>query len=119
MGLLDGDLATEIGNAINDLMLDGTIVRGSTSVDEYGDEVPGDEITYTFRGFDEDIDDRYRTQAGIPEGDILINVVASKSATIPQPNDRLVLRGVSYAARSVRTDPARALYVVQAFRVNG
>lgn len=120
MGLLDGQIASLVGNALDGagLLLSGTLRReGETSVNTYGDPVPGTTETYDFKAFDDQRSDAYRAQAGVPDTDVFIAVAANSCEVVPAVDDLLQFRDVWHRARRVTTDPARAMYVVQAFKV--
>lgn len=113
--LLDGGLARIIGRAVDGLMLDGVLTRGvSTTADERGNPEETDD-TYPCRGFTEDYTAFYRAQAGVPAGDVKVNILAASIATTPLIDDRVTMRGATYRIRSVTTDPAHALWVCQSF----
>jgi hypothetical protein len=119
MGLLDGGLAAIVGNALDFLLLDGTLRREtSTTVDEHGAPVATAVVTFAFRGFDDVYDAAYRARAGIPATDIKICIPAASLATTPRQDDKLTIRGVWYQARAVVSDPARALWEIQAFAID-
>lgn len=117
MGLLDGGIAGIVGSALNVLTLTGTLTRASgTTVDTYGDPVTSS-TDYAFKGFDETPSAAYRARAGIPIGDVIIQVVGTSISTVPQIDDLIAFRGKSWRVRVVSTDPARALYACQCFEV--
>lgn len=119
MGLLDGGIATIIANALDFLLLDGTLRRENvTGLDSYGNPVLGTPVTYTFRGFEDEYTAGYRARAGIPETDVKIVIAANSISTMPVADDRLTIRSGWYQARNVVTDPARAVYEVQCFKVD-
>lgn len=119
MGLLDDDLATIIGGAIDFMMLDGTLRRDTVASlnSSYGDPVAGTPSTYSFRGFDDDFDAAYRMRAGIPQTDTRISIMASSVASAPMQDDRISFRGSWWQIRRVVSDPARAVYECQVFKV--
>jgi hypothetical protein len=118
MGLLDGEIATLVGDALDFMLLDGTLRREvSTTVDSLGNPVLSTPATYTFRGFDDEYTAAYRAMAGIPERDIKIVVAGSSIATVPLQNDKVTIRGAWYQVRKVVTDPARAVYELQSFLI--
>lgn len=118
MALLTGDLAALVGTALDGIMLDGVLQRPvASSVDDHGSPL-ATYATHVFRGFDDEYSATYRAQAGIPETDALIQILAASCATTPQRDDRLVVRGKTYRVRSVTTDPARAVWACQSFEVS-
>ena len=118
MGLLDGEIASTIGAALNFMMLDATIRRdGSSTVDARGNNIDGTPVTYACRGFRDSYSDFYRSLVGIPDTDIKIVLTASYLATVPTQDDKIQISGTWYQARSVRTDPATAAWEIQAFEI--
>jgi hypothetical protein len=119
MSLLDGGIATIVGNALSSIMLDGTLQRTvATTADAYGDPVESSVTSYAIKAFDEEYTAAYRAVAGIPETDSKVNILASLLAVEPQPDDVIVFRGRTLRVRAVMSDPARALWTCQVFEVS-
>lgn len=101
-------------------------VAVSGGLDAWGDPITTTAATYACEGFTEAYSDFYRTQAGIPVEDIQINIFAASLTTAgirPDKDDQVLITGVMvdaetwYQLRAVKTDPATALWVCQAFEI--
>lgn len=123
-GILDGSLAEQIYKGFKGKLLIGTIRQYSApesgALDAFGDPIELIETDTRIEGFTEDYDDQYMANAGIPTTDLKVNIFGkSCPGVIPGKDDKVRFRqgGVDtwYQLRRVRTDPAGALYVCQAF----
>lgn len=90
----------------------------ATSVNEYGDPVPGTAIIYSCEGFPDNYDDAYRKTAGIPETSVKLVLIAGNTTTDPRKTDKITFRGITYEILKVKTDPALAHYECEAYRVS-
>lgn len=100
-------------------MLTGTLTRmTSSSVDEYGDLIPGAPLTFNVEGFVDAYEDDYRIRAGIPEGDSRVTLILGNSETEPAKDDEISIAGwPTMKVRKVKIDPARATAECQSFEV--
>lgn len=100
-------------------LLTGSLVRATGStVNEYGDVVPGSPQTFRVEGFPDEYNDMYRQQAGIPETDVKLILIAGNSQTEPQKDDKVTFANFgTFQIRKVKTDPAKAHFECQAFKV--
>jgi len=124
MGLLDGDLAKAVYGAFKGRLLKGVIrqsvVASSGGLDDLGDPLASAPIETTIQGFAEDYSESFRVSAGIPMGDVKVNIFAeSMPGNRPSKDDLVRLdrgaRSTWYQIRRVATDPAEALWTCQSF----
>lgn len=59
----------------------------------------------------------HKAQAGIPETDVKILIIAGSLSTTPKKNDEIKFRDKWYKSRAVDTDPANATWEIQAFEI--
>lgn len=116
---LESLIRDKINQGFKGRLLAGTLRRETVaSVDpEYGDAIPGTPETYSFNGARLEYDERFRMQAGIPENDSNILIIAGSLATTPAEDDLLLLRSQWFQIRKVRGDPANAAWECQSFEV--
>lgn len=112
-------LRAKIAAGFKGKLLVGSLTRvGSTTVDEYGDPVPGATQTFVVNGLVDEYNDVYRAQAGIPETDSKIILIAGLSEVEPQKDDKITFPNFStFQVRKVKTDPARAHFECQSYMV--
>jgi hypothetical protein len=118
--LLTGQLAKAIYAGFKGKLLSGSLRRVAPGgLDQYGDTVPGTVTTYPCEGFTDKYDDAYRARAGIPETDLIVNIFAQSLPAGIQPtkDDTAQFLGTWYQLRAVKTDPATALWVCQAYEI--
>lgn len=113
-------IAGTVARAFRGKLNVGTLHRYTpgTGVDSRGDPLPGTWAAHSFEGILEDYDDAYRAQAGIPQTDVHILILAGSIAVEPGKEDVIEIKGGKYQARAIRTDPATATWTVQAFASN-
>lgn len=120
---LEGSLQRAIAQGFKGRLLKGTLTRSSGSgLDEFGDVVPGNSTTYTFEGFVDQFSAFVRAQAGIPDTDAKITIIAGslKPFVNPRQDDHLTLRGDTYnVVRLINQDPALATFELQATKLDG
>jgi hypothetical protein len=123
-GLLNGQLATAIFAGFKGKLLKATLWRlvggDSSGLDGFGDDLDQAPTTWGAEGFTENYDDAYKARAGIPLTDLKVNLFAASLATgvRPQKDDKANIPAGSaawYQLRAVKTDPATALWVCQAY----
>lgn len=59
----------------------------------------------------------YKAQAGIPESDVKLLIIAGSLSTTPQKDDEVKFRDKWYKVRKVSTDPALATWELQSFEI--
>jgi hypothetical protein len=83
-------LRAKIAAGFKGKLLVGSLTRVSgTTVDEYGDVIPGATQTFVVNGLVDSYNDVYRTQASIPETDSKIILIAGLSEVEPQKDDKI------------------------------
>ena len=95
----------------------GVLTRSvATTVNDFGDPSITEKQTFPFEGLRSDFSALYRAQAGIPDTDVQILILAGTLKTTPQKDDVLELGGRRYRTRKIITvDPAGATFTLQAF----
>lgn len=110
---LEGALAKAIYKGFKGRLLKGVLTRTTPggTLDALGDPTSVTPATFAFEGFVENFTAFYRANAGIPDGDVSILIIAQSIKTVPNQEDRVTLRGVTYQLRKlVENDPANAAY---------
>lgn len=117
VSFLEGQLKNAIATGFKSRLLIGTLTRETSStVNSYGDPVPGAPATYTVEGFIDEYSDIYRAQAGIPEGDSKVILILGNCETEPKKDDQITFTNwPSMKVRKVKIDPARATAECQSF----
>ncbi|MBX9823520.1 MAG: hypothetical protein K2Y27_00860 [Xanthobacteraceae bacterium] len=117
-GLLDGELADGIGNALldADLALDITLARTTPGGGPSYDPDPSTVTTYPAKGFTDTFSESYLAGGLVEAGDVKIVIIATTLAIEPAPGDRATIKGETYTVVSVSADPARALFDLQGRR---
>lgn len=59
----------------------------------------------------------YKAQAGIPESDVKILIIAGSLSITPRKDDQIQFRGVWYKVRKLGTDPGIATWELQSFQI--
>lgn len=111
--LLEGALAKAIYSGFRGKLLKGVLSRSipGGTLDSNGDPTATTTVTFTLEGFVENFTAFYRAQAGIPDGDVSILILAQSLNTVPTKDDRVQFRGTWYQLRQqVEQDPANATY---------
>lgn len=119
MALLDGQIRNAIAAGFKGRLLKGTLTRTipSTETDDYGDPVGTTTTAYPCEGFVESFSAYYRAQAGIPDTDVKILLIAGLINTVPTKDDRVTFRGTTYQIRKTAdVDPAGASYTLQGYQ---
>jgi hypothetical protein len=123
MSLLDDQIAVKVFAAFKGKLHKGILLKAgmaeSGGLDELGDPVDVSAAQYPCEGFDSRYSEFYRTQAGIPDGDVKISIFAkSLSQGIePEKDDRALIGARWYQIRKVARDPATALWTCQSFPI--
>ena len=85
VSFLENKLRNAIAAGFKGKLLIGSIKRTvSSSVDEYGDPIPGTPEVFRVEGFVDNYSDIYRAQAGIPETDSKVVIILGNSGTEPK-----------------------------------
>lgn len=119
MGLLDGQIRDAISAGFKGKLLKGTISRTvpGGGLDENGDPVSVTTQVYQTEGFVEAFSAFYRAQAGIPDTDVKILLIAGLSETEPTRDDVVTFRGTRYQVRRILDiDPAFATFTLQGYK---
>ena len=106
-----GIINANIGPGVNDAIL----IKVSPGTRTPGSLTGGTNPTTTnhaCKGFLDSLRKKHMEASLTQEGDILINLVGDSIAggQVPQPGDRITIRGATYNVVSVDVDPADALY---------
>jgi hypothetical protein len=112
---LEGSIRKAIGKGMQGLFLPGTIARDvpRTSSTEEFDPLPPVTKTYACKAVVDNYS-AFRLASGlIQAGDRKILVLAEGLEVDPKPGDRITVRGATYTAVEVATDPAQAVWVIQ------
>lgn len=117
MGLLDGAIKKAIADGFRGKLLKGTLRKVTAT----GRAANGDPITtttdYACQGFREAYSAFFRAQAGIPDDDVQIVLIAGLTGAAPVAGDKINLAGGWWQVRKVDVDPAQATYSCQCFGV--
>jgi hypothetical protein len=125
-GLLDGALSRQVYAGFKGKLQKGTLRRAapamSAGLDDRGDPIATDVLTWGFEGFKEAYNEAFRVAAEIPETDVKVNIFSASLPRGVQPtkDDTAELprgSGQWWQLRKVATDPATALFVCQAYSV--
>lgn len=116
---LEGQLRNAIAKGFKGKLRVGTLTRMIPGgLDEYGDIIPATPQNFRVEGFVDTYSDFYRAQAGIPQNDVKIVLIAGNSATEPKKEDEISFAGYpTYQVREIKTDPAFATWELQSFSV--
>ena len=117
--MLDGQIRSAIASGFKGRLLTGTLTRTTPGggLDKYGDPIAPSTSTFRCEGFVETFSAFYRAQAGIPDTDVKILLIAGLIDTVPVKDDRVTFRGVTYQIRRVLDiDPAKATYALQGYK---
>lgn len=120
MGLLDGDLAGIVGEAVGFIFLDATLIQDvpGTIVDPADPPAPT-HVTFTCKAIEQDYATGLRAQGLVGATDIEVLILASTLSVAPQPLNRITIRGRTVTIvpanasgmQAVRSDPARATWL--------
>lgn len=110
-------IKVKIGNAFKGKLYTGLLTRDSDPI--WVDNVLTDGTPQSFRveGFPDQYSEMYRAQAGIPQGDSKITLIAANCQTTPKKDDKITFTGFgTFVVREVKTDPATAAYECQVYK---
>jgi hypothetical protein len=110
----DGSLAEEIaeGLAAADIPFDVTLLEQVVSGPPHNPTI--DYVDHPCKGFAESYDNLLIAASAVQANDVKVMVLATTLDITPTTADRVSVRGVSYSIISVSTDPAGALFELQA-----
>ena len=109
-------VANQIAAGFNGVLLPGTLRRTTpgTTLNSLGDPTSTTVTTYVCQGIVDTYDKKYRVQAGIPDTDVKLLLIAGLVDVAPIIGDEIKFRDQWYRAVSVALDPANATYTMQA-----
>jgi len=109
-------VAQQIAAGFNGVLLPGILRRTTpgTTLDSYGDPTSDTSTDYACQGIVDTYDKKYRVQAGIPDTDVKLLLIAGLVEVAPIIGDEVKFREQWYRVVSVRLDPAHASYEMQA-----
>lgn len=119
MGLLDGEIAEIVDDALADIFLDATLTRDGANSGTAYDPVIGTPTTYTCKAIVEEYGSGVRGQGLVGAKDIKVLILANSLAVEPQALDRISVpsKGVSGVVhdgnegmKAVVGDPATATW---------
>lgn len=114
---LEGSLARTIGKAMASTFIAATLTRDveqDSPAPEPGNPPNIVQVDYPCRAIVSEFSDFYKLQSLVQANERKILVLAASLSTVPQENDRITIRGKTYAVVSVSTDPALATYELRA-----
>ncbi len=119
VSLLESQIKAQVASGFKGVLLKGTLRRpGSTTVDAFGDPIPGPATTFPFEGIRESFNARYAAEVGIPVTDIKVLIIAGLITTDPVKGDQVLIREQWHQVREIRErDPANATHVLQCFEI--
>ena len=113
--ILESRLRAEVYKAFKGKLLNGVLRRATLgSVDSYGDPTKT-HTTYTLQGIVDLYSEFYKVQAGIPDSDVKLLIIAGSLSVTPRKDDQVKFRDTWYQVRKVDTDPALATWTLQSF----
>lgn len=116
---LESAIKKQVAVAFKGKLLTCTLRRITTSsVDSYGDPVPGAATTWAFDGIVDKFNAAFAKQAGIQTTDVRILIIAGSLTTTPQQDDQIKVRTEWYQLRDlIERDPANATYIYSGFKI--
>lgn len=124
MGLLDGDLSSQIYDGFKGRLLTGEVRRKvrptSGANDAHGDPLEVDEDQWSIEGFIDTFSRFTRARAGIPDSTVKLCVFAQSAPDWTPHKDDLVRVGVQWTKLTggpLDIDPAGALWTLDADRI--
>lgn len=117
--LLEGRIAKAVARGFKGKLRKGQIRRVATAgVDDFGDALPAGVQTFPFEGIREDYSASFRAQAGIPEEDFKVLVIAGLAGVQPSVGDQVFIQKRWGEVRKlVDSDPAEATFTLQCFEI--
>lgn len=117
--ILDDEIAATIADALTNADVTLDIVLSRTVPGEPDPEtpwIPGEPVTtnYSCKGWADHYEAAELVNTTILATDVKVMIVATTLAIEPAPSDHVTVRGDGYTVISVSTDPARAIWQLQA-----
>lgn len=111
---LQGSLAATIGKAFNSLFLDAVLTRDVAVISpDPADPLPPTQATYGCKGIVQAYSDYFRKNDLVQASDRKVLILAVSLGIRPLEGDRITIRGITFTAISVSTDPAEACWEIQ------
>jgi hypothetical protein len=122
MGLLDGDLQASIYAGFKGKLLTGILRKRATpqsgTLDDHGDPLELVPTDHAIEGFPDNYSALLKAQAGIPDTDLKLCIFGGSIPGVEPARDDIARLGTQwYKIRKAETDPATALWVCQASRI--
>lgn len=120
MGLLDGELASIVGDAAAFLFLNAALTHDVPNVgSDPADPPPPTSVIYPCLAIEEEWSAEIRGAGLVGATDIQVLILANSLPTVPLPLDRITIRGRTVTIvpgntgglKSVQSDPARATWL--------
>ena len=119
--LLESAVKKQVAQAFKGKLLTCTLRRVTAGgVDDFGDPVPGSDLTWPFDGIVDKFDAMFAKISEINVTDVRVLIIAGSLDTVPQKDDQVKVnvRGDWYQLRDlVERDPAQATYVYSAYSI--
>lgn len=117
--LIESFIRNEIYKGFKGRLLTGTLRRltPSAAKDSKGDPVSLTPETFGLEGIVDTYSAFQKAQAGIPESDVKLLVIAGSLSVRPNKDDQVKFRDTWYQVRQVGTDPALATWELQSFEI--
>lgn len=118
---LDSAVRDAVATAFAGQLLTCTLRRlgAPSSVNEFGDPVPGAAQTWTFDGIRDTFTLQFAQAAGVPVTDAKVLIILGSLATDPQQDDQVKIRSQWLQLRKqVSADPANATQEWAAFEID-
>jgi hypothetical protein len=113
MSILD-DLAADVSAALSGVLRVGSLRRVLPGEDDgYGNQLPGEVVTYPFEGVKGNFGIITAGLGGLPRSAGKIEILASSLAVDPERADKLTIDGEWWLVREVSRDPARAWWTLE------
>lgn len=112
MGLLDGDLRAEIGEALYEIMLPAVLHKAVVTYDDAG--APVKSFTdHACLGFVDSYAAVLRYSGALPDEAVKIVVLQASLAVEPTKDDEITIRATRYKVGRIDQDPAQATWELQ------
>ena len=112
--ILDGALAKTVGKALGGVFYVATLTRLTPGVGPAWDPGAPTETAHACKGLVDTYSAYERQNTLIQAGDVKVLLLATSLAITPTAGDKVTIRGVAYNIIDVSTDPAKAVWVLQA-----
>lgn len=112
--LLQGALAKTIAKSMGPIFYEATVVRETPGGGPGWNPGAPTQTSYACKGMVDTYSAYERQNLQIQGGDVKILLLAATLSIEPTTADKVVARGVTYAIVDVSTDPARAVWTLQA-----